>query len=205
MSYNIATALCSKRSGTIFHVQLIAGLLLLPLAIAAQRIDIPQDFNQLLEQVDAYLILPVEDGGYKDIRPFTNRWLNYDFSIRSRKERLEIRYKVVPYKEQDLRFHAPHVLAMQAMMQVATNDEEAIVSSLAISEKSLKEDYFADWGQLFTFVPKLEFSQKSTCQMVSLYREGKGMILLFFLFDRAPAQLDYRRLAISFGEGEVGF
>jgi hypothetical protein len=183
---------------------LLTSLLLLPPAVSAQKIDIPSDFNQLLEDVDAYLILPVEDGGYKDIRPFTNRWMNYDFSIRSRKEKLEIRYKVVPYEENDLRFHAPHVLAMQAIMQVATNDEEAVVSALPISERSLKEDYFADWGRLFTFVPKLEFSQKSTCQMVSLYREGKGMVILFFLFDRAPAQLDYRRLAISFGEGEVG-
>lgn len=184
---------------------LAGGLLLFPMVLSAQKIDIPQDFNQLLEQVDAYLILPLENGRYKDIRPFSNRWMNYDFSIRSRKEKLEIRYKVVPYRENDLRFQAPHVLAMQAMMQVATNDEEAVVSRLPISERSLKEDYLADWGQLFTFVPKIGFSQSSTCQMVSLYREGKGMVFLFFLFDRAPAELDYRRLAIAFGEEEVGF
>lgn len=189
--------------GTVFR--LIVAILLLPLTLTAQKIDIPSDFNQLLEEVDAYLILPLETGRYKDIRPFSNRWLDYDFSIRSRKEKLEIRYKVLPYAENDLRFQAPHVLAMQAMMQVATNDEEAVVSRLPISEKSLKEDYLADWGQLFTFVPKIGFSPSSTCQMVSLYREGKGMVFLFFLFDRAPAELDYRRLAIAFGEEEVGF
>lgn len=176
-------------------------LLCLPLVLAAQRIDISEDFNQLLSQVEAQLVLPVESD-YKDIQPVKNRWLNYDFSIRSRKERMEIRYKVLPFEERDKSFFAPHVKAMQAAIQVATNDDAYVVSALSLSEKSLQEDYRADWGKLFTFVPKAEFSSRRTCQMITLYREGKGMVLLFFLFDKPPMELDYRHLAVSFA-GEM--
>lgn len=163
----------------------------------AQRIDLSDDFTRLLDQVKAQLVLPVETD-YKDIQPLKNRWLNYDFSIRSRKEKMEIRYKILPYREEDRSFYAPHIKAMQAAIQVATNDQEYVISTLSLPEKTLQEDYHADWGKLFTFVPKAEFSDRKTCQMITIYRDGKGMIILFFLFDKPPMELDYRHLAVSF-------
>ena len=75
---------------------LLLGCCLLSVNLKAQRIDLSDDFNQLLQQVEAQLILPVETD-YKDIRPVSNPWMDYDFSIRSRKERMEIRYKISPY------------------------------------------------------------------------------------------------------------
>lgn len=169
----------------------------LPVVLPAQRIEVSDRFNQLLSQVEAQLVLPLESD-YKDVEPVKNRWLDYDFSIRSRRERMEIRYKILPFEERDKSFFAPHVKAMQAAIQVATNDDAYVVSALSLSEKSLQEDFQADWGKLFTFVPKAEFSHRRTCQMITLYREGKGMILLFFLFDKPPMELDYRHLAVSF-------
>lgn len=166
---------------------------------SAQRVELSNEFNQLLAEIDAHLILPVE-ADYKDIRPFKNRWMDYDFSIRSRREKMEIRYKILPFQKETRLFYAPHVKAMQVVMQVATNDQEAVVSTISLSEKSLKEDFRANWGKLFTFQPKEEFSRKQTCQMISLYREGKGMVFLFFLFNRPPSQLNYRHLAVSFAD-----
>lgn len=175
----------------------------LPLDTQAQQVALSEEFNELLARVDADVILPVE-AAYRDIRPLKNRWMDYDFSIRSRKEKMEIRYKVLPFKKENRTFYAPHVKAMQVMMQVATNDQEAVVSALSLSEKSLKEDYRADWGKLFTFQPKEEFSNKQTCQMITLFREGRGMVFLFFLFNRPPSQLNYRHLALSFAD-EIDF
>jgi hypothetical protein len=180
----------------------LAALSLSSAALTAQKVDLNDDFNQLLAEVDAQLVLPVETD-YKDIRPLKNRWMDYDFSIRSRKERLEIRYKILPFEVENRTFYAPHVKAMQVMMQVATNNEEAVVSALSLSDQSLKEDFRADWGKLFTFTPKEEFSTKQTCQLISLYREGKGMVFLFFLFNKPPMELNYRHLALSFADSNL--
>lgn len=176
--------------------------LLSSVELSAQKVELNDDFNQLLAEVDAQLILPVE-ANYKDIRPLKNRWMNYDFSIRSRKEGLEIRYKILPFEVENRTFYAPHVKAMQVMMQVASNDEEAVVSAISLSEKSLKEDFRADWGKLFTFTPKPEFSNKQTCQLITLYREGKGMVFLFFLFNKPPMELTYRHLSLTFADSHL--
>ncbi|PHN01294.1 hypothetical protein [Flavilitoribacter nigricans] len=181
---------------------ILGAIFLLPGALGAQRVDLSDDFNQLLTEVDAQLVLPVE-ADYKDIRPLKNRWMDYDFSIRSRKEKMEIRYKILPFEVENRTFYAPHVKAMQVMMQVASNQEDAIVSTISLSEKSLKEDFRADWGKLFTFTPKEEFSNKQTCQLITLFREGKGMVFLFFLFNKPPMELTYRHLAVSFGETDL--
>lgn len=181
---------------------LLGACFLLPGRSLAQKVDLSAEFNELLAEVDAHLVLPLE-ANYKDIRPLKNRWMDYDFSIRSRKEGLEIRYKILPFEVEKRTFYAPHVKAMQVMMQVATNDEEAIVSALSLSEKSLKDDFRADWGKLFTFTPKAEFSNKQTCQMITLFREGKGMVFLFFLFNKPPMELTYRHLALSFAEADL--
>lgn len=186
-------------SYVVYKVLVLLSFCILPASLNAQRIDLSDDFNQLLQQVEAQLVLPVETD-YKDIRPVSNPWMDYDFSIRSRKERMEIRYKISPYQQEDKSFYAPHVKAMRAALQLATNDEDALVSTIALSSKSLTEDYQADWGKLYTFQPKESFSHRNTCQMITLYRKGKGMIFLFFLFDKPPLQLDYRHLAINFKE-----
>lgn len=178
------------------------GLLLLfasPILLPAQKITLSERFNRLLDQAGAEFLWPLETD-YKTIEPLKNRWLSYDYSIRSRREKMEIRYKVLPFQDADRSFFAPQVKAMQAAIQVATNEEDYVVSTLALSEKSLEEDYRAHWGKLFTFVPKAEFSNRRTCQMITLYREGKGMIFIFFLFDKPPMELDYRHLAVSFLE-----
>lgn len=181
---------------------LLMTAVMLPDLLTAQRVDLSDDFSDLLAEVNAQLVLPVE-ADYKDIRPLKNRWMSYDFSIRSRRERLEIRYKILPFEKEHRTFYAPHVKAMQVMMQVATNSDEAVVSTLSLSEKALKEEFRADWGKLFTFQPKEEFSPKQTCQMISLFREGQGMVFLFFLFNKPPAVLNYRHLALSFADTDL--
>lgn len=166
-------------------------------SLHAQRVDLSTDFSRLLAQTDAELLLPL-DTDYRDVFVQDNRWLNYDFAIRSRREKMEIRYALIPYRPGDRSFFAPHVKAMRTAMQLATNDEHAVVTALSVPEDELQDNYGADWGKLFVFQPKPDFSRYTNCQMLALFREGKGMAYVIFLFDKAPFQLDSRHLALRF-------
>ena len=65
------------------------------------------------------------------------------------------------------------------------------------------DDFNADWGQVIFFQPKSVFSHKAHCKMLALYKEGKGMAFVFFLFDKGTLELDRRFLALRFKEENV--
>lgn len=181
---------------------LLAGLFLSLTQLSAQRVEISASFRQLLDQTSAEIMLP-SDTDYRDMRVQTNRWLEYDFAIRSRREKMEILYVLVPYQAHDRSFIAPHVKAMRLAMHLATNDEQAVMSSINLPAADLQSKYGADWGKLFVFQPKEGFSQRQICQMLVLFRENQGMAFVFFLFDKAPFQLDSRHLALRFHPAQI--
>jgi hypothetical protein len=136
---------------------------------------------------------------YKTIRLRKNRFLECDYGIRSRKEKLEIRYAIEPIEAGSRASLIPHVKAFSMATHLATNSEESVISKLSISPESLTEDFNADFGEVYVFKPKSAFSEKLYCQMLVLYKEGKGLVYVFFLFDDPNnTALDYRFQAVRF-------
>lgn len=162
------------------------------------QIDYPPEFQQKLEACNLFFIEPVE-GKYKDRPVLKNDYIDIDFTIRSKKEDLEIRYAIYPLTEENALIHSPRVKTMQVISNVATNDQDAVITVHSLSEAIL--DWFgADWGAEVYFRPKLKFSSRKHCKMLSLYSEGKASVFLFFLFDKASKELDSRTFAIQFSE-----
>ena len=168
-----------------------------------QKIDYPTQFNELINQVGIEFYEPA-DAGYKDIRPIENEYQEYEFAIWSRKEKLEMRYAILPYDEKDIFSANPHILTARALTSIATNEEHANnISAIQLSEEALKRDFNADWGMVYFFQPKPGFSPFPQCRMVALYKEGRGTVLIFHLFVKADnTALDTRYYALRFVESE---
>ena len=83
-------------------------LLFIPILVQAQKIDQSTQFIDLLETSGLEFLAPL-DAGYKDVTVIKNFLQDYHFAIRSRKEKLEIRYLIEPWQENDPSFQAPHI------------------------------------------------------------------------------------------------
>lgn len=163
------------------------------------QIDISPHFSSLLELSQLDFHAPLE-AKYKDVSVLKNPWQNYDFAIRSRKEKLEIRYLIVPFKENNPLNSMPHINCMRMVTNLASNSQDVLISGLSIEEEELKEQFNADWGKIFIFQPKAGFSTRTHCKLLALHKEGLGTAYVFFLFNEADQALDNRFYALRFLE-----
>ncbi len=181
-----------------FRVWLIL-LALLPTPRLLAQVDLSDHFVDLLDAAGIGFIEPLE-ARYKDIRLSSRQLADYDFAMRSRREKLEIRYRIHPYRAEDPLSEAPHVRAIRLLMHLATNQQQAVMRGLEVDEEDLQAAFRADWGKVFFFQPKTSFSTAAHCKMLALHREGQGTAFVFFLFDEAGAALDHRFFALQFAE-----
>lgn len=169
--------------------------------LPGQRVDISDDFTVLTKDMGVDFMAPL-DAGYRDIRVFANPHQNYEFAIRSRKEKLEIRYHLEREEESKPMTRIPHVRCMQMIANIASNEEDTQVSALSLPDSIRIDLLNADWAKVFFFSPKETFSPRLTCQMLAMYKEGKGMVFAYLLFNKPPIELDSRLLTIRFEEEE---
>jgi len=161
------------------------------------QVDVSADFKQKLQTAGIEFLEPLENS-YKDIRVPRRNFADYDFAIRSRKEKVEIRFRIDPLDLDNPVAYAPHVRSTRMLLHLASNNDNFYMSGLPVRESDLTEQFNADWGKIFFFTPKEDFSIRKECKMLALFREGQGMAYVFFLFDEPSPELDYRFYALRF-------
>jgi hypothetical protein len=157
-------------------------LFLIPFSGKGQSLELPEAFEHLLQETRLSFYYPLE-GNYKAFLPKSQPYQKYDFAMRSRKEELELRFRIYPYDERKPTTTIPHVLAMRGANAPALNQEEYLISVLELDEEYLSERFNADWGTLHYFRPKPGFSDSIHCQMLTIYKEEVGTAIVYFLFD----------------------
>ncbi len=154
-------------------------------------------FEAKLQAAKLEFLQPL-DAGYKELKSRRNDFQNYDHAIYSRKEKLEIRYLIVPYDSLMPTADLPHLVASQMMINLSNNTEAFTGSAFSYTEEAARSDFNADWACEFLFKPKPEFSSKSTCRMLSIHKDEVGTAYVFLLFDKIPELLDARTISLRF-------
>lgn len=161
------------------------------------QIILDDQFQQKMDRVGVFFMEPVE-GKYKALKKVKRPFQRYDFTIRSRQEKMEIRYLIEPWQEHNPLSALPQVRASQLVMHLASNQEEGVIIGQNIGEETLLDDFNADWGKVFFFEPKDTFSQNGECKLLVLHKGGAGTAYVFFLYDKITTALDKRFLALQF-------
>lgn len=156
-----------------------------------------EPFQQKLNQTGLFFMEPVE-GKYKALRKPSDLYQDYDYAIRSRREKMEIRYLIEPWRENNPLSGVPHVRASRLVMHLATNQGEGMIIGQNIGQETLLDDFNADWGKVFYFEPKDAFSLNRECKLLVLHKAGLGTAYVFFLYDKITVELDKRFLALQF-------
>ena len=170
---------------------LIIVFLISSFSAFAQKIEFSPEFEALQDTIGVEIFVPIESD-FQSIKTIHNPYQDYQAAIRSRKEKLEIRYAFQPYEEANPFTTMPHLQVTRSVSSAATNNEDAIIAFHEIGQHDL-EKFGADWGQMVIFHPKKGFSEQPFCKMVTLFKEGKGTTSVFYLFDDAdnPAVDDF--------------
>ena len=153
-------------------------------------------FEQSLKDLHLSFNEPTENN-YKTKRLSKNYIFNCDFSIKAKKKDLEIRYSIIELKEENS-YIFPHITAMNTVNHIASNHKDSEIVVQDISDSDLKTNFRADWAAVFYFTPKYQFSKKRKCKMLALYKEGLGLVYIFFLFNRPSIELDHQFHTLSF-------
>ncbi|MEM6378485.1 MAG: hypothetical protein AAF705_09735 [Bacteroidota bacterium] len=175
------------------------ALLFSPCLQAQKNLRINEEFGKSLQMLNAEVLLPL-DGDYRAFIPDNNFTQNCPWALRSRKERLEIRYLTSPFTTQKRAQKYPSIAAHRLAMHVCSNEEDAIITARDLSKHEQEVLYNADWGRVYIFPPKTDFSSFAFCKMIALYKEGKGMAYIFNLFDNPSPNIDSRLYSFRFIE-----
>lgn len=177
---------------------LILFSLALPIFLSAQNIAYPKNFKKLLKAANIDFFEPLESR-YKDFAIQKNDLARYDFCMASRKEKMEIRYSIIPWSEENFMSQNPHLLIMRTVSSIATNEQEYIITATQMNKFDLQNDFNADWGMTYFFRPKEAFSSQPHCRVIGLHKEGKGTAIIYYLFDDVKNEaLNTRYYALRF-------
>jgi len=165
--------------------------------------EIPITFEEKLTSASVEILIPLENK-YKTVNVNSTPYMPYDYALRSKKGKLEIRYSINIFEDSTaLMNQLPNVQCMRTLTNIASNDDEAVTTIHSIAESDLEEHFNADWGMVAYFNPKQSFGTYKHCKMLALFKEGKGMTYVYFLFDEASIELDNRFHAVRFIEEEL--
>jgi len=179
---------------------LITISVFLSISLSAQRIDYPDNFLEKLSQMSLEIVEPTESS-YRDVWVLKNEVQTYDFAIRSRKEKLEIRYILQAHNNNNPLSSFPDIEFLKLTTQLASNNGEASPMSFhEVEPKELEEIFQADWGRYVFFQPKGAFAQWPHAKLLSLYKANHGLVHILFLYKKPSISLDNRFYAIQFAE-----
>ncbi len=167
------------------------------------QLDIPAGFQAKLAATGLSFLTPVEHH-YKIAKVYKNNLQPYDFAIRQKKDKVEIRYLVLPDTGK-IAGGYPHLAFSRRTINLASNEDNEVASTISIiqlSEKILTEKYRADWGAISFFKPKKSFGNTRYCKLVTLYREGLGYVYTFFLYNDVNVDFDAGYDLLEFKEWE---
>ncbi len=162
-----------------------------------QKIKYTKSMLHKMEQSDVDIFEPTE-GKYASKRPKKNSYQKIDHQIYSKEDKLEIRYTIIPYEENNPATQIPHVEFMRVISSIAPNEDDTPVTVHTMPSIDLSKQFNADWGSIAYFKPKPNFADYKHCRFLSLYGDQRGTIHIFFLFDEPSPILDDRLYAMRF-------
>ena len=161
------------------------------------QIKMNTDFEAILKEAQISFNEPTENL-YKTKKGYKNPIYNCNFAIKAKKSDLEIRYAFNQINPQESQNTFPHIISMNTANHIASNHENSEIVVQSITDEDLKKNFKADWACVFYFTPKTSFSNKRNCKMLALYKEGKGLVYTFFLFNKPSIELDHQFYSLSF-------
>lgn len=173
-------------------------LLFTILPVLSAQLPLTPDFETLLDSLDVRVNHPF-DGGFELLENPENDYLADQLTVYSKSEKLEMRFHLRPEDEHDLYYQRPHLRASMLVLNLGSNDDDAVTAVHSFGEEELAV-LNADWARMWTFRPKRSYSDQATAQLIASYKIGRGLIYTILLFNKAPETMEGRQMMLRFRE-----
>ena len=174
---------------------LLLFLFLIPANVDAQSFQ--EEVASTLADSKLEIFSPLEQKSYS-LQKDNNSFFKTDFII-SHSNKLEVRVEVFSFPEDSIAMNNPHVKNGLRIGQLMNNVNDSQVAMHQLGSEDL-EFFGADWATQALFSPKENFSLKSKCQLITLYKEEVGLVFVYLLFDSMEKYKDEWRYIIGFRE-----
>lgn len=171
-----------------FVIRFSMALFLISSGLIAQKLDFPTLQSKLLSQ-NIEMDEPTE-GRAKFFAPLKESLLKHDLRVYLPKGEMEIWVAFSPYDSRNYATQIPEITSKGLAVTAATHEEASVTTVLKLGAAFAEKTFHADWGKEYYFRPKREVSERDHCRMLSLYREGRGQLTVFFFFDEKNESLE---------------
>lgn len=150
-------------------------------------------FTRELEKCNASFITPVE-GWYK-IKMIRDQFgPKYDLALESQDREFEMHFSL----DADYRADVPHITCLSTASTLAINSDQFDIAVYVFSGEQSKSFFEADWAAYADFIPKPTLTDKSYGRLVTLFREGIGLMHEVFFFNFHDEEKDRRMYSLAF-------
>jgi hypothetical protein len=147
-----------------------------------------ENVDDALTQMELDFFIPVENQ-FKFSKLRTSEFFDYDTRMVARNGEMEIFIALHPDGEDDLTTYFPHLEYQRLLANLVPNDDNQEVLVIGWREQKLK-DKNADWGAESYFTSRKEITHFPHTKFISFYKEGKGMVVMLYCFDKPDALPD---------------
>jgi hypothetical protein len=170
----------------------VLDILLGSLHIGAQTLY-THHFAKELDRCEATFVSPVE-GWYKIKLLRSQRAPQMDLALQSEDKSFEMRFSLQP----EYTANVPHITCLTTASTLAINDEQASIKMNFFTPEQALQYFQADWAAFVDFIPKPQISDKYYGRLVTIFREGSGIMHEVLLFDFQDDEKNRRIYSLAF-------
>lgn len=150
-------------------------------------------FAKELDRCEATFVSPVE-GWYKIKLLRHQREPVMDLALQSEDKHFEMRFSLQP----EYTANVPHITCLTTASTLAINDDQTSIRMNFFTPEQALEYFHADWAAYVDFIPKPQISDKHYGRLVTIFREGSGIMHELLLFDFHDDEKDRRIYSLAF-------
>lgn len=162
---------------------LVQVLLLLAVTVCCHGQELPPEFSRILDQNSIAFSLPQ---GFTSVPVVDNHDVQYDFAIRSKSEKLEIRYRIIPIGWYRISANNGTSMMYRAMLStMALNISNGVLPQMHdFRTTDVRKEFGADAGSMTAVSCHSEFGKGFQKCMINVFHKNKvADLYVFFLFD----------------------
>jgi hypothetical protein len=164
---------------------------------AATQILYSRHFARKVEKCQASFIRPVENW-YKIKMLDQDPYMRYDLVLASEDKAFEMRFFLDHKYDRQI----PHIDFFSLASSLAINEDHFDIHMHIFPTDMAHRSFQADWAGYADFVPKRSLTEKAYARLVSIYREGTGLMHTLLLFNVHDEEKDRRMYTLTFVEAQ---
>ncbi len=139
------------------------------------------EFNKQLDATGLLFIMPTD---FKPCKIVENDDVLYNYAIKHKNKKIEIRYSIFSAKDYNQRSDVDHAVFTLAVIENIAGDTKNILRSTQFDKNAVKSEFNADFGSSVLVNPESSYGKGyKQALIVTLFKNNVGSVYVVYLCD----------------------